>query len=942
MRHRPVPRRTGSLAAARLCRAAITLTFVLLAAALEAQTGSVTGRVTDAESGQPISDVQVRVTGTLQGALTRSDGSYRLQVVPGRFAIRAYRVGYSARTDSVTVTGGGIVTQNFSLPRAPINLDQVVVTGTRASDRTVLDAPVPIDVLSSADIRQTGLTETSQVLQMLAPSLNFPRPTVNDGTDHVRPATLRGLGPDQTLVLINGKRRHTTALVHVNQTVGRGSTSVDLNAIPVSAIERIEILRDGAAAQYGSDAIAGVINIILKSEQQTSISGTVGQVRTTPDGGGDYRDGELVQVDANFGRAFRGDGFFHVAGEFRDRDRTNRARADTTVQCFTTDPNCSELPDGTDIYDERVRQSWQGDSESRDWTFFLNSEIPLESGVKLYGFGGFGMRDGLSAGFFRRPTDDRTIRNPAFYPNGFLPLIQSDIKDYSGAIGAKGNYRGWGWNLGGVYGGNSFEFSLEQSANVSLGLSSPKTFYAGALRDNQGTINLDLVRPFTTVFMGPLNVAIGAELRRDGYKLERGDVNSFAVGDQTILDGPRAGRPAPPFSQVFPGFRPVDEVDDSRTNVGAYVDVEATPIERLLVAVAGRVENYSDFGSTVDGKLAARLDIVTGLALRGAVQTGFRAPSLAQSNFSSVATNFVLINGVNTPFEIRTFAVGSPGARLLGAKDLEPEESVNLSAGVTLQPISNFSLSADYYNVDIDDRIVLSGNFIDASVRTLLENNGIPGVAGARYFTNAIDTRTKGVDVVLNYGMELEQAGLLRFTGGFNHNETSVTRVSDTPPQLAAVSTALFDRVQRNLIERGQPRNSVSLTLNHVIKSFATNLHTSRFGEITIYQSVTATAADPNAPKDPTFRENLDQRFGAKWVTDLAFSYRFFDRLGLTVGANNVFDVYPDTVITPNTTRGIYRYSNSVPFGFNGRYLYVRASYDLTNVFGRYRREERE
>jgi len=912
--------------------------MMIVATSLGAQTGTVTGRVTDAENGQPISDVQIRITGTLQGALTRADGSYRLQVAPGRFAIRAYRIGFAARTDSVTVTAGGTATRDFSLARAAINIGQVVVTGTRALDRTVLEAPVPIDVLTSADIRQTGLTETSQVLQMLAPSFNFPRPSVNDGTDHVRPATLRGLGPDQTLVLVNGKRRHTTALVHVNQSVGRGSTSVDLNAIPVSAIERIEILRDGAAAQYGSDAIAGVINIILKTEQQTSISTTLGQVRTSPDGGGEYRDGSLFQADANFGRAFRGDGFFHVAGEFRNRDRTNRARADTTPQCFTTVPNCSELPDGTSIYDNRLRQSWQGDAESRDFTLFLNSELPLESGVRLYGFGGYGVRDGRAAGFFRRPTDDRTIRAPEFYPNGFLPLIRSDIKDYSGAIGAKGNYRGFGWNLGGVYGGNSFEFNLEQSANVSLGLASPKTFYAGALRDNQGTINLDIVKPFTTALMGPLNVAIGAEFRRDGYTLERGDESSFAAGTATILDGPRAGRAAPPFSQVFPGFRPVDEVDDSRTNFGAYVDVEATPFDRLLVAVAGRVENYSDFGSTTDGKLAARLDLFSGVALRGAVQTGFRAPSLGQSNFSSVATNF--INSV--PFEIRTFAVGSPGAILLGAKDLRPEESVNLSGGVTLQPVRNFSLSADYYQVDIDDRIVLSGNFIDASVRNLLAANGIPGVSGARYFTNAIDTRTKGLDVVLNYGLELERAGLLRFTGGYNHNKTSVTRVSGTPAQLSAVSTALFDRVQRTLIERGQPRNSVSLTLNHLFRGFTTNLHASRFGEITIYQSVSATPAAPNGPIDPTFRPNLDQKFDAKWVSDVALSYRFFNQLGLTVGANNIFDVYPDTVVTPNQTRGIYRYAGASPFGFNGRYMYVRASYDLDNALGRFRREERD
>ena len=920
----------------RWARLGVVLPLVLFATALRAQTGTVSGRVSDAADGQGIPDAQVRISGTSQGVLTRADGSYRLTVTAGRHVLRAARIGYGTRSDTITVSAGETVAHDFTLSRASINLDQVVVTGTRATDRTVLEAPVPIDVLTSEDIRQTGLTETSQVLQMLAPSINFPRPSVNDGTDHVRPATLRGLGPDQTLVLINGKRRHTTALVHVNQSVGRGSTSVDLNAIPVAAIERVEILRDGAAAQYGSDAIAGVINIILKSDERTSLSSTVGQVSSKVRRGPTYRDGENVQVDGNLGRTFRGDGFVHLSGEFRDRNRTNRARADTTVQCDPLSPApCTELPDGTNIYDTGVRQSWSGDSESRDWVFFLNSELPLQSGIRLYGFGGYGKRKGQAAGFFRRSLDDRTVRS--IYPNGFLPLIDSDILDASAAVGVKGSMLGWNWDLGGVYGGNSFEFSLENSANTSLGAASPTSFSAGAVRFREGTANLDIVRPFPTSPVGPLNVAVGIEARRDNYQLEKGDPNSYAAGTQKILDGRNAGKNAPPFSQVFPGFRPVDEADETRTNTGAYVDVEATPIQRLLIAVAGRAENYSDFGSTVDGKVATRIDLTHGLAFRGALQTGFRAPSLGQSNFSSVATNF--ISGV--PFEIRTFAVGSPGAQLLGATKLKAEESVNQSLGLTFQPISALSLSADYYRVSIDNRIVLSGNFIDPSVRTLLENNGIPGVSGARFFTNAIDTRTNGLDIVLNYGMDLDQLGLLRFTGGYNRNSTAVTRVSATPSQLAAVSSALFDRVQRTLIERGQPGNSVSLTLNHTLKGLTTNLHSSRFGEITVYQSVAATTANPLAPADPTFRPDRDQNFDAKWVTDLAVSYRLFDRLGLTVGGNNIFNAYPDTLITPNQTRGIYVYSGQAPFGFNGAYYYVRASLDFVGLRTPFRRAEK-
>ncbi len=907
----------------------VTMLLVTSGTSLHAQSGTVSGRVTDARNSLSLADALVSAEGTSQTAKTRSDGSYRLELTPGQYVVRVNRIGYTPSQIAVTVSAGATATQDFSLSSAPTGLDEVVVTGTRATDRTVLEAPVPIDVLSAAEIRNTGLQETSQVIQMLAPSINFPRPSVNDGTDHIRPATLRGLGPDQTLVLVNGKRRHTTSLVHVNQSVGRGSTSVDLNAIPVASIERIEILRDGAAAQYGSDAIAGVINIILKSQVQTSLSTSFGRTFSDFDGNGEsasYSDGQVVQVDGNVGRAIRGDGFVHVTGEFRNRDRTNRARVDTTVQCLSVTTLCTELPDGTSIYDNESKlQSWQGDSESRDFGFFLNSEIPFESGVRAYGFGGFSARDGLAPGFFRRSSDDRTVR--AIYPNGFLPLIASDIKDASAAVGLRGAFRDWNWDLSGIYGSNSFEFNIEQTANVSLGLATPTTFYAGALRLNQVVGNLDIARLFRGTALGSLNVAIGAEARRDGYKLERGDDLSFAIGNERILDGPRAGTLAPPFSQVFPGFRPVDEADASRTNVGGYIDVEATPIEQLLLAVAGRAENYSDFGSTVDGKFAARFEVVPGFALRGAVQSGFRAPSLGQSNFSSVATNFQNIGGVNTPFEIRTFAVGSPGAQLLGAKELEAEKSVNLSGGLTFRLQNNFSISADYYDVKIEDRIVLSGNFIHPSVRNLLASNGIPGVSGARYFTNAIDTRTKGIDVVVNYGMDLGNAGLVRFTGGFNQNETEVTRVSATPSQLSAVSTALFDRVQDGLIEKGQPKNSVRLTLNHVFRNLTTNIHASRFGEFTVFQPVV---------------DSLDQTFGAQWVADLALGYKFAERLNLTVGANNILDSYPDTVFRRSLqTRGIYMFSGQSPAGFNGRYMYVRAAIDLPNLVSPSRRTEK-
>ena len=900
----------------RIC--AIAVSTLVVTTTASAQVGTVTGRVTDAKNSAAVGGAQISVVGSMRSTVTRDDGSYSIGLTAGSHTLRATKIGYAPTTHTVTVSTGATASQDFSLIAAPIGLDQIVVTGTRATDRTVLEAPVPIDVLSSAEIAATGRTETMQVIQMLAPSINFPRPSVNDGTDHIRPATLRGLGPDQTLVLVNGKRRHTTALVHVNQSVGRGSTSVDLNAIPANAIERIEILRDGAAAQYGSDAIAGVINIILKSGAETSLTASVGRTFSEFEGlggTGKYDDGRVTQVGANIGRTFMRDGFVHVAGEFRDRERTNRTRVDITNQCLAGDTRCSTPPATTNVYDESLSQSWAGDSESRDFLASLSAEIPLESGPRLYGFGGVSFREGLAAGFFRRSLDDRTVR--AIYPNGFLPQISSDINDASATIGGRGAFRGWNWDLSGGFGANSFSFGVENTANASLGASSPTTFDAGTLKLSQLVANLDFARLFRETAVGNLNIALGAEARRDGYKIERGDPNSFAVGPFAILDGPNAGKPAAPFSQVFPGFRPEDEADESRTNVGAYVDVEATPVRSVLLAVAGRVENYSDFGSTADGKIAGRVELFKGVAVRGAAQTGFRAPSLGQSHFSSVATNFVNIGGVNTPFEIRTFAVGSPGAALLGAKELKPEQSVNLSVGLTARVSNSLSLSADYYDVKIDDRIVLSGNFIDISVRNLLAANGIPGVSGARYFTNAIDTHTKGLDIVLNYGLDLSNAGVLRFTGGFNRNETEVTRVSETPPQLAAVSTALFDRIQRALFEKGQPKNSIRLTLNHVIGGLNTNIHASRFGKFTVYQALTTGAQD--------------QTFDEQWVTDASIGYKFRG-VGITVGANNLFDTYPDTVITPLQTRAIYMFSGQSPAGFNGRFVYVKATLDAASL----------
>ncbi len=472
-----VSRRFTIPAVGRRLATSIGLLLAASATAAAQSMGTVTGRVTDVSSGNPIADAQVRVVGSTVGVMTRTDGTYRLVIAPGRYELRVSRIGYAAGRDSVIVNAAVTVTKDFRLDQTGLSLDQIVVVGSRRPDRTAVEAPVPIDVLSAEDLQNTGLTETSQVIRMLAPSFNFPRPSVNDGTDHVRPATLRGLGPDQVLVLVNGKRRHTTALVHVNGSVGRGSTSVDLNAIPVSAIERIEILRDGAAAQYGSDAIAGVINVVLRSDAHRSLSASLGQ---TTEG-----DGRVMQAQGNYGVGFANNGVLHFSAEFRDRDSTNRARPDVTPQCTSPStgwtspvPGCVEGP----------RESWQGDAGTRDWGLFANTSLPFGNGMEFYGFGGYTQREGIAAGFFRRAFDDRTVRNAQYYPNGFLPLISSDIADASLAAGVRGVVSGWSWDLGGVYGQNGFEFGVHNSVNTSMGTTSPRDFYAGALRFNQNDV----------------------------------------------------------------------------------------------------------------------------------------------------------------------------------------------------------------------------------------------------------------------------------------------------------------------------------------------------------------------------------------------------------------------------------------------------------------------
>jgi iron complex outermembrane receptor protein len=896
--------------------------------------GTVSGRVTLGEDGSAAVGASVvssgAPNGSPNGALVRGDGTYRLQLRPGTYELRARLIGFASPRDTVVVTAGGTVTADFRLSRAASTLEAVAVVGSRTAARTVIESPVPVDVLSAADIRSTGRTETAQILQQLAPSVNFPRATVSDGTDHVRPATLRGLGADQVLVLINGKRRHTSALVNVNGSIGRGQAAVDLNAIPASMIDHIEVLRDGAAAQYGSDAIAGVINVVLKSNAPGEIASTLGQTATRYGGqtvtgqtsataaptsvttpSRSAHDGRVVQVSANGALRATPSGFLYGGVEFRDRDRTNRTLGDPRAQSFA-----EAAGNVTHTNETGAINHVQGDAATTDVVGFYNGQKTLAGGTELYAFGGFGHRDGEAAGFFRRAQDDRTIRS--LWPNGFLPLIQSDLWDASTFAGARGTTAGWKWDASTGYGRNSFRFDVDHSNNASLGNASPTSFYVGTLANGQWTTDLDVARELHVGAI-PVRTALGAEFRLDQYSITAGDPASYQDGGVPVLDanGQPTTRKAGVGAQVFPGFRPSDAVDESRDNVGVYLDVESDLTKRLLVGGAVRYERYSDFGSATSGKLASRLTLAPGVVLRGAVNSGFRAPSLQQSFYSATATNFITINGALTPVEVKTAPVNSPVAIALGSSPLEPEKSLNVSGGIALEPTKSLALTVDYYHIKISDRIVLSENFVQTQqVIDLLRPFG---AAGARYFTNAIDTRTNGVDVVANYGLDLHGSGFLRLTGGYNHTRTKATQVIPNPTQLGNQNETIFGRVERGRVEEGQPRDNVLASATYELHRFTGVVRTQRFGAVT--------------SRSTAGSEYLDQTFGAKWVSDVSASYKFARRLTLTAGADNVLDVYPDqnnvpgsATVSGNSTNGIFPYSQFSPFGFNGRFVYVRAS----------------
>lgn len=823
--------------------------------------------------------------------------------------------------------------------------DMVVVTGSRIPGRTLADSPVPVDVIGGEQLTNAGYTETNKLLNQLVPSFNFPQPSITDGTDSLRPATLRGLAPDQTLVLVNGKRRHQAALLNLNGSVGRGSGAVDLNEIIPIAIDRIEILRDGASSLYGSDAIAGVINIQLSKRKGVRGSVTYGQYRTSMDGvkdllgvqtdaagnpviavsGGTNRandilglnyaqddrvrhDGDTLTLASSIGLPMGEGGYFVFSSQFRDRDPTQRAAADPRRQYVAGDAR--------ELTANRFNHAY-GDGKTRDMNLFVNAGTQIAGQFDLYTFGSYGIRDGLGAGFFRRPNDSRnrdwsasTTTFVPFYANGFLPFIRSEIADYSGAVGVKGEIAdGWNADLSVVYGANSLDYSVENSFNTSLGgANSPRNFYAGGIRFGQTVANLDLSHRFDVGFLRSLGFAAGGEVRRENFQIRAGNPASY-------VNGPFVPNGAPGGAQVFPGFRPSNETNVSRNSFAGYVELDAEVSEALSVQAAGRYEHYSDFGDTVNGKLAGRLQLFPGVAIRGSISTGFRAPSLAQQYFSTSSTN----NVAGTLLEILTVPVSSPLAIALGSKPLQPEKATNFGGGLTFDPIPGFNVTADYYQIRIRDRIVLSENLQGAAVNALLQAQGFAGVNSARFFVNGVDTKTQGVDVIATYRVPDFGYGRVSLTAGFNYNEQTITGRESLP---SLPGLLVFGRAESYRLTRGQPNSKINLGADYELGRVSATIRTNRYG--TVFSAGTATdlAIAPGAGAG-------DFTLAPKWITDAEVRVKPIEALELAIGADNLFDIYP-TRAPVGGTFGVNNYflpySSLSPFGFNGRFLYARAS----------------
>ena len=835
----------------------------------------------------PLSGATLKDDKSLFGTTTGKDGTFQFEIQKKNSIVVSF-LGHKTKTIQLTSKMFHTI-----ILISGQELDEVKIVGSRNKNRVANDSPVAIDFI---DIEKTSSkssqVEVNQFLQYTIPSFNASKQSGADGADHIDPATLRGLGPDQTLVLINGKRRHQSSLINLYGTRGRGNSGTDLNSIPISAIKRIELLRDGASAQYGSDAIAGVINIVLKdSDNELNVTSTFGFHNA--DSNSIYPnnvDGFTYKLGLNYGVKINKRGFINYTME--------ALSADNTIRPATT-----------------AREKF-GQAAVKNVSFFLNSEIPIYKNTQLYVNSGFNYKNTVASAFTRKIDSERNVFD--IYPNGFNPLITSSILDNSFSIGMLTNFKEWNVDVNNTFGRNNFHYFIKNTLNATLEENSPTEFDAGGHQLIQNTTSIDFSKYFLAPSYG-FNIALGLEYRLDKYKIFSGEEASYSsydihgdlVNSQTpILEYKNFnGAIRPGGSQGFPGYSPENEVDRNRSNFSIYLDTEIDFSEKFMIGSALRYEYYSDFGSSLNYKLAARFKFTKKFNLRGSYSTGFRAPSLAQSYYNLTFTNFI----GNIPSESFLVANNSPIARRFNIDKLQEEKARNFSFGFTAKLSSTFNVTIDTYYVSVKDRIILSGNF-DAS------NLGI-GIDNVQFFANGVDTNTTGIDLVLNWKKNIGNHNFaIDLSGNVNYMKITAINNKILDPE------TFFGKRDQQFLLASAPKSKFNLGLNYEYKKVKTSLNFTRFSEIKLIDwQISQDLSNFNNSKIERLEAATDV-YEPKVTTDFHLSYQLNTQINLQLGANNLFNIYPTKQNSYTDSGGLW---DATQMGTNGSFYYTKLNLKL-------------
>lgn len=823
------------------------------------------------EKGGPIPFASIQEKGTNNGATTDENGNFQFEVSGLPTTLIASFLGFEQK--EVTITSAENIT--ITLKEESFGLDEIVITGNRTKPRTILDSPVAIDNFGVEELTGSGKPTIDRMLTFKVPSFNAQTQAISDATAHYDPADLRGLGPSRTLVLVNGKRKNQSAQVYLNRTPGKGEVGVDLKSIPTAAISNVEVLRDGASAQYGSDAIAGVINMVLKEDVEYSTFNT--RTGITSEG-----DGFNFASDLNTSFDFGDDGFINITLAYYKQNLTNRAGTPGTAD-LPDDARPNEIQWALDNPDLGMKVG-QPDMEKKD--LFVNLGHSVGENGRFYSFHGYTTRTGRSFAYYRAPYWRRGVADSGFLTRpedflGYQPTFEAEIDDHINVIGLEYDLgENWTADISGTYGANSVFYTVNNSVNrdyLADHGTSPTTFHPGGYRLQNAIGNLDV----NGQLMEDINMAMGLEYKKEYFYAYEGDKRSYYKGG----------------SDSFAGVKPKEAGKWDRYNMAAYAQLDYDITDALLLGVAGRYEDFSDFGDNFSWKVNGRFKLGEKGALRSSYSTGFRAPTLHQRHLTN--SQYIIVAGSSEPLLQGTLANDNPAVQALGVPSLFAETSQNFSAGVTYKFSHNFYGSVDFYQINVDDRVLFSsqiGADGDPSttnpVEQILEDNNVVAV---QFFINAGDTKTRGADIVLNYN---SFAGF-KATLAANFNETEIDAIT-TPAPLAQNGYNIFAREEKGLITNSRPKSKIILGLSYDLRDWSFDLNNTRFGQVTI-----------TAPESGGTDQDLD----AKIVTDFSLGYNFTDRFSLNGTINNIFDVYPDiTKVSTNTAGagGRFKYSSEV------------------------------